>query len=69
VYIFYSGIFSSRGFAPPNILDDWLVSASWLRGLFTVRGFNCNFGLVATSAETVTFISNYNIKISNWHAD
>lgn len=46
--------FSSRGFAPPNILECWVVAAIWFSGSFIVLGFNCNFGLPGSAK--ITFI-------------
>lgn len=52
--LFYSlSSFSSRGFAPPKIVDDCEVSARAFTGADTVLGFNINFGLPDVS-ETIT---------------
>lgn len=48
--LFYSfSNFSSRGFAPPKIVDDCDVSARAFTGAVTVLGFSCNFGLPLVS--------------------
>lgn len=55
VKFFYSlSRFSSRGFAPPKIVDDCDVSASAFTGAVTVLGFSCNLGLPDVSEKKIT---------------
>lgn len=51
LYIF--SIFSSRGFAPPNIVDDWDVSANAFTGAVTVLGCSFNFGRPEVSEKKI----------------
>lgn len=44
---------SSRGRAPPNIDEAWLVDASEFTGSFTVRGSSFSFGLPVVSATNI----------------
>lgn len=58
-------IFSSRGLAPPKIVDVWDVSAIALTGSLTVRGCSFSFGLpdVSRSMKKPTVSHKISIKM------